>query len=60
MQLSMARKCPDCNDGRNGEYPCSVCRGSGYVHLVPAERPGSADDAELFRRIMTKDRGNDE
>jgi len=38
MQISSPRKCPDCDHGKKGLKLCRTCRGSGWVHLVPAER----------------------
>jgi hypothetical protein len=58
MQLSAPRKCPDCDDGRKGEKWCIICRGSGWVHLVPAERPppyGCVSLSEQLNRLRDED-----
>jgi hypothetical protein len=60
MQLSGPRKCPDCNDGKKGDKLCIVCRGSGWVYLVPAERlhipvPGEFSFSEQMAKMRDED-----
>lgn len=54
MQLSTPRRCPSCNDGRKGGKLCRVCRGSGYVQIVPAEKPTTITRGPSFCEQMTK------
>lgn len=51
MQISMPRRCPECNDGKKGDKFCIVCRGSGWVHLVPADRPALSGTSSLTEQL---------
>jgi hypothetical protein len=53
MQMSMPRTCPDCSDGKKPDGRlCIICRGSGRVHLVPAQRPVDPEIQKLFNNIV--------
>ena len=56
MQLSSPRPCPDCEDGHKGDKLCIVCRGSGHVSLVPAERPVPIGPSWLEARVNKPDK----
>ena len=54
VQLSYPRPCPDCDNGKkpSGKL-CITCRGSGRVHLVPAERERDPETAKLFEKMWS-------
>ncbi len=55
MQLSFPRKCPDCDDGKKDDKLCIVCRGSGWVQLVPAMRSMDGRVHSSFGQVITID-----
>lgn len=55
MQLSTPRPCPDCSDGKKPDGRlCIVCRGSGSVHLVPAERWRDPNQSSLLATTWSR------